>query len=65
MLLDGLVRDLATDSVPDRGHQDLGRGQEWQVAVEFTLHDGRIRAELVENRKESLEDSVCCEESAG
>ena len=33
VLLDGLVRGLAADTGPHGGHQDLGGGQERQVAV--------------------------------
>ena len=65
VLLDGLVRFLASDAVADSGHQHLGGGQERQVAIELALHDGREDPELVEHGQEGLEQPVGSEEGVG
>ena len=62
VLLDGLVRDLAADPGTHRGHEDLGGGQERQVTLQLLVDDGRVGAELVEDRQERLEHAVQREE---
>jgi hypothetical protein len=62
VLFDGLVRRLASDTSSDRRHEYLGRSEEGQVAIEFTLHDRGERPELVQDRQESLEEPIDGEE---
>ena len=62
VLLDDLVRGLATDTVLDRGDEHLGRREERQVAAQLALGHGRERPELVEHREERLEQPVDREE---
>ena len=62
MLLDQLVGLLTAHARLHGGHQHPGGGEERQVAPEFTLHDRRVDAELVEHGEESLEEAVDGEE---
>ena len=60
--LDRLVRHLAADPGADRGHEDLGGGEERQVSLEFLVDHRGVGPELVEHGQERLEHAVQGEE---
>ena len=65
VLLDDLVRLLAPDARPHRGHQDLGGGEEREVALELALDHRRVGAEAVEHRQERLEQPSVARKASG
>ena len=62
VLLDGLVGGFSTHPGAYGSHENLCRREEGQIAVEFTIDDGREGAEVVEHREKRLEQAVDGEE---
>ena len=65
MFLDRLMCGLATNTIANGCDQNLGGGKEGQIARQLTFGHGWVRTELVENRQESLQQSIDGEERIG